>query len=70
MAVETRILSESVADSTGHTNSFEGYGGGCATRGGTERATETKRKWASCTQRANPIISSAAIVASNPGDFG
>ena len=46
------------------------YGGGCATRRGMERAMETKRRWAGCTQGANPIFSIAAIVASNPGDFG
>jgi len=46
------------------------YGGGCATRRGMGRATETKRRWAGCTPGANPIFSIAAIVASNPGDFG
>ncbi len=31
---------------------------------------ETKRRWAGCTPEVNPILSIAAIVASNPGDFG
>jgi hypothetical protein len=34
------------------------------------RGRETKQRWAGCTQRANPILSIAAIVASNPGDLG
>ena len=46
------------------------YGGGCATRGGMERAMETKRRWAGCTQKGNPLPFVTAIVASNPGDFG
>src|SRR6266404_5458742 len=46
------------------------YGGGCATRRGMERAMETKRRWAGCTQGANPILSIAAIVASSRGDGG
>jgi hypothetical protein len=48
----------------------ENYGGGWATRKGMERAKETKQRRAGCTQRANPILSIPAIVASNPGDFG
>jgi hypothetical protein len=67
---DTRILQESVADSTGHTNSLgRDYGGGCATRGGMERLTETKPRYAGCAQKGNPLLSSAAIVASNPGDL-
>src|SRR6266446_8584104 len=55
----------------GRTDSvLQSYGGGCATRRGMERAMETKRRWAGCTQRANPILSIPAIAASNPGDFG
>src|SRR5229473_2948501 len=46
------------------------YGGGCATRRGTERAIETKQSWPGCTQRTNPLPFVTAIVASNPGDFG
>ncbi len=62
---------ESSADPDGQTDSVpQNYGGGCATRRGMERAMETKRRWAGCTQRANPILSIPAIVASNPGDFG
>lgn len=62
---------ESSADPDGHTGSFgQNYGGGCATRRGMERAMETKRRWAGCTHGANWILSIAAIVASNPGDFG
>jgi hypothetical protein len=46
------------------TNRFSGHscGGGCATRRGMGRATETKQRWAGCTQRANPILSIPAIV--------
>jgi hypothetical protein len=62
---------ESSADPDGQTDSVgQNYGGGWATRKGMERATETKQSWAGCTQRANPILSIPAIVASNPGDFG
>ncbi len=62
---------ESSADPDGHADSVgQNYGGGCATRRGMERATETKQRWAGCTQGANPLLSIAAIVASNPGDFG
>src|SRR5260370_5633528 len=62
---------QSRADAVGQTDSVgRDYGGGCATRRGMERAMETKRRWAVCTQRANPILSIPAIVASNPGDFG
>ena len=45
------------------------YGGACAIRGGVERATETTQRSAGCTQGANPILSIAAIVASNSGDL-
>ena len=42
---------ESSADSDGQTDSVEqNYGGGCATRRGMERATETKQRWVGCTQ--------------------
>ena len=62
---------QSGTDASGHADSVgQDYGGGCATRRGMERATETKQGWVGCTQRANPILSIAAIVASNPGDFG
>src|SRR5216684_1949167 len=46
------------------------YGGGCATRQGTERAMETKRRRARCAPKGNPIPFVTAIVASNSGDFG
>src|SRR6266853_4631772 len=54
------------------TNRFSGWGhgGGCATRRGTGRATEMKRRSAGCTQKGNPLPFVAAIVASNSGDFG
>ncbi len=45
------------------------YGGGRAMRGGAKRATETIRGSASCTHGANPVLSIAAIVASNSGDL-
>jgi hypothetical protein len=62
---------EPSADPIGHGDLVgQNYGGGWATRKGMERATETKRRLAGCTQRANPILSIPAIVASNPGDFG
>src|SRR5260370_12086633 len=62
---------QSRADAVGQTDSVgRDYGGGCATRRGMERAMETKRRWAVCTQGANPLLSIPAIVASNPGDFG
>jgi hypothetical protein len=62
---------ESSTDPDGHMDSaVRNYGGGCATRRGMVRAMETKQRWASCTQGANPILSIPAIVASNPGDFG
>jgi hypothetical protein len=38
-------------------------------RGGTERATETIQRSVGCTHGANPILSIAAIVASNSGDL-
>ena len=55
---------------TNATQLIRSFGGGCATRSGMERAMETKRRWAGCTPGANPILSIAAIVASNPGHFG
>jgi len=62
---------ESSADPNGHTDPVgQNYGGGCATRKGMERATEMNPRLAGCAQRANPILSIAAIVASKPGDFG
>jgi len=62
---------ESSADPDGYTVSVgQSYGGGCATRRGMERGIETKRKWAGCTQKGNPLLSMVAIVASNPGDGG
>src|SRR5580693_4988501 len=45
------------------------YGGGCAMPGGVERATETIQGSVGCTHGANPILSIAAIVASNSGDL-
>ena len=48
---------ESKADSDGHKKSVGwDYGGGCATRCGMERATETKRGLVSCTHQANQIL--------------
>ena len=61
---------QSRADVRGQTDSVgQDYGGGCATRRGTERATETKQRWVGCTHGENPILSIAAIVASNSGDL-
>lgn len=62
---------ESSADPDGHTESVgQSYGGGCATGRGTGRAMKMKRRRAACAQMGNPLLSSAAIVASNPGDSG
>ena len=44
------------------------YGGGCTTGMGGDRGIEAR--WAGCAQRANPLLSFLAIVASNAGDFG
>jgi hypothetical protein len=48
----------------------QSYGGGWATRRGMERAMETKRRWAGCAQKGNPLPFVTAIVASNSGDLG
>jgi hypothetical protein len=61
---------QSRADVREQTDSvWRNCGGGCATRRGTERATEIEKRWVGCTHGANPILSIAAIVASNPGDL-
>jgi hypothetical protein len=61
---------QSRADRRGQTDSVgEDYGGGCATGKGMERAAETKQRSVGCTDAVNPILSIAAIVASNSGDL-
>src|SRR5438309_8639499 len=62
---------QSRADAVGQRIQFgQSYGGGCATRKGMERAMETKRRWAGCAKKGNPLPFVTAIVASNPGDSG
>jgi hypothetical protein len=62
---------ESSADPNGQMDLVgQNYGGGCATRRGVVRAMEMKRRSAGCAQKGNPILSIAAIVASNSGDLG